>query len=369
MGRRLGVSEDYLATGTERGDETAGLMDAEIAMRLDESEQAATLFRDALDRAVAPEERARALAGLGQLAFRAGDPREAIARLEEARRASPGELPDHPGWADTLGRAYSMLDSLDAAIAIFRESLGVAEQRDDPVERVRFAVLLANALMDNNAFSEAEQLLEQALELVPDSRDPIFRARIYWSHSRLHTLQGNTNTAARYARRALELLDLTEDTYYAARAHQLLAHIELDRDHPGEALELIRNGIAMLADNGTKVDHALFRLEEARALLQLGERDEAASIAMGSAGLLADASPFDAARGYTVMAEVFADLGDRDKARELYELAAELLSGLPTRYLFEVYQKLAALLEADGRKDEALEVLKRAVAVQAETHH
>jgi tetratricopeptide (TPR) repeat protein len=353
----------------ERGDEPAGLMEAEIAMRLDESEQAETMFREALDRAVGPEERARALAGLGQLAYRAGNPREAITRLEEARRASPGELPDHPSWADTLGRAYAMLDNKDAAIAIFRESLEVAEQRGDPVEGVRFSVLLANALIDANGFTEAEQLLERTLEQAPNSRDPVFRARIYWSHSRLHTLQNNANTAARYARRALELLDLTEHTYYAAQAHQLLAHIELDRDRPEEALELIRNGISMLADSGTKVDHALFRLEEARALLKLGERDEAASIAMESAGLLTDASPIDAGRGYLVMAEVFEELGDRTKAREIYELAADLLSGLPTRYLLEVYQKLAALLEAEGQKDEALEVLKKAVAVQAETHH
>ena len=369
MGRRLGVSEDYLATGMERGDETAGLMEAEIAMRLDETEQAETMFREALERAAVPEERARALAGLGQLAFRAGNPREAIARLEEARRVSPGDLPDHPAWADTLGRAYSMLDNLDAAVAIFRESFEVAQQRDDPVESVRFAVLLANALIDKNAFTEAEQLLERTLELAPDSRDPIFRARIFWSHSRLHALQKNTNAAARYARRALELLDLTEHTYYAALAHQLLAHIELDRQHPSEALELIRSGIAMLNESGTKVDRALFRLEEARALLQLGEHDEAASIAMESAGLLADASPYDAGRGYTVVAEVFEQLGDAQKAREIYELAADLLSPLPSRYLLEVYQKLAALLEADGQKDEALEVLKKAVAVQADTPH
>lgn len=367
MGRRLGVSEDYLATGTERSDDRIGLIDAEIAMRLDEPEQATTMFEEALERAVVPEERARPLAGLGQLAFRAGNPREAIDRLEDARRASPTDFANHPAWADTLGRAYSMLDNMDAAIAIFRQSLSVAEERSDHVESVRFAVLLANALIDNNAFAEAEQLLERTLELAPDSRDPIFRARIYWSHSRLHTLQKNANTAARYARRALELLELTEHTYYAARAHQLLAHIELDRNHPAEALDLIRGGIAMLADSGTKVDHALFRLEEARALLQLGERDEAATIAMESAGLLAEASPFDAGRGYSVMAEVYEELGDHEKAIEIYELAAELLSALPSRYLIEVYQKLAALLEADGRKDEALVVLKKAVAVQAET--
>ncbi len=335
-------------------------------LRLDEVEEAGRKFKEALERAVSDEERARALAGLGQLAFRRGKPREAISRLEEARRVAPDELADHPVWADTLGRAYSMLDNLEAAIAIFRESLEAAERRDDPVESVRFAVLLANALIDKGEFGEAEQLLERTLELAPDSRDPIFQARIYWSHSRLHTLQRNSAAAARYARRALELLELTEHTYYAARAHQLLAHIELDRDHPGEALELIRNGIAMLADSGNKVDHALFRLEEARALLQLGERDEAAAIAMESAGVLSDASPFDAGRGYTVVAEVYEELGDTAKARELYELAAELLAPVASRYVLEVYQKLAELHEAEGRKDEALEVLKKAVSVQAE---
>lgn len=367
MGRRLGVTEDYLAMGKERVDERAGLMDAEIALRLDEPEEAGKMFREALEFSGNADERARALAGLGQLAFRQGNPREAITRLEEARRVVPDDLPDHPAWADTLGRAYSMLDNLDAAIVIFRESLDAAEQRNDPVESVRFAVLLANALIDKTDFAEAERLLEQTLERGPDSRDPIFRARIFWSHSRLHALQNNTTAAARYARRALELLELTEHTYYAALAHQLLAHIEIDRKHPTEALELIRNGIAMLADSGTKVERALFRLEEARALLQLGEREEAASIAMESVGPLADASPFDAARGYMIVAEVFEELGDREKAREIYELAAEILSPMPSRYILEVYEKLAALLESEGRKDEALAVLKKAVKVQSET--
>ncbi len=366
MGRRLGVSEDFLATGMERGDEMAGLLEAELAMRLDEPEEAGKIFAKALESAVSSEQRARALAGLGQLAFRDGKPREAISRLEEARRVAADHLAEHPVWADTLGRAYSMLDNMEAATAIFRESLASAEQRDDPVESVRFAVLLANALIDTGEFAEAERLLGRTLELAPNSRDPIFRARLFWSHSRLHALQNDTATAARYARRALDILDLTEHTYYAAQAHQLLAHIELDRNKPTEALELIRNGIAMLAESGTKIDHALFRLEEARALLQLGERDEAAAIALESAGQLAEASPFEAGRGYTIVAEVFEELGDRAKAREIYELAAELLAPAASRYVLEVYQKLAALLEADGQKDEALGVLKKAVAVQSQ---
>ena len=34
--------------------------------------------------------------------------------------------------------------------------------------------------------------------------------------------------------------------------------------------------------------------------------------------------------------------------------------------MIEVYQKLAALLEEEGQKDEALETLKKAVSVRAE---
>lgn len=366
MGRRLGVSEDYLATGTERGDESAAVLEAELALRLDELELADDLFGQALERSATAEDRARALIGLGQLAFRRGDIRQAIAGLEEARQLMAERFLDSSSGADTLGRAYAMIDDLDAAAELFRRALDAAEARKDPAEAVRFAVLLANAHVDKGDFTAAEALLERTMTLAPDANDPVLRARVYWSQSRLHSMQNNSREAARYARKALELLELTENTHYTARAHQLLAHIELDRKHPEHALELVRKGLAML-EQGANVERALFRLEEARALVQLGEREEAASIAMECAGQLADASPFEAGRGYAVVAEVFEQLGDRAKARELYELAAEMHGAFPSRYLLDVYSRLAQLLEANGEKDEALEVLKKAVAVRAAT--
>lgn len=366
MGRRLGVSEDYLATGTERGDESAAVLEAELALRLDELELADDLFGQALERSATAEDRARALIGLGQLAFRRGDIRQAIAGLEEARQLMAERFLDSSSGADTLGRAYAMIDDLDAAAELFRRALDAAEARKDPAEAVRFAVLLANAHVDKGDFTTAEALLERTMTLAPDANDPVLRARVYWSQSRLHSMQNNSREAARYARKALELLELTENTHYTARAHQLLAHIELDRKHPEHALELVRKGLAML-EQGANVERALFRLEEARALVQLGEREEAASIAMECAGQLSDASPFEAGRGYAVVAEVFEQLGDRAKARELYELAAEMHGAFPSRYLLDVYSRLAQLLEANGEKDEALEVLKKAVAVRAAT--
>jgi tetratricopeptide (TPR) repeat protein len=367
MGRRLGVSEDYLATGTERGDDTAAVLEAELALRLDELELADNLFGQALERSETADDRARALIGLGQLAFRRGDVRQAIGGLEEARLLMAEKFLDSSGGVDTLGRAYAMIDDLDAAADLFRRALDAAEARKDPVEAVRFAVLLANAHVDKGDFAAAEALLERTMTLAPDANDPILRARLYWSQSRLHSMQNDSRAAARYARKALELLELTENTYYTARAHQLLAHIELDRKKPEHALELVRKGLVLLEKGGNDVERALFRLEEARALVQLGEREEAASIAMECAGQLSDASPFEAGRGYALVAEVFEGLGDRAKARELYELAAEMHGAFPSRYLLDVYSRLAQLLEADGEKDEALEVLKKAVAVRAAT--
>jgi tetratricopeptide (TPR) repeat protein len=366
MGKRLGVSEDYLATGTERHDESSKLMEAEIALRLDEPEVARELYEDALARSATNDERARALAGLGQIAFRFGRPREAISRLEEARVLWRDGLAANPSAADTLGRAYAMVDQLEPAIAIFRESLVAAEEENDPAETVRFAVLLANAYIDALDFAAAEELLARTRALAPDARDPIFRARLYWSHSRLHTLRGDHLAAARFARKALSLLETTEHTYYTARAHQLLAHIELDRNRPEDALGLLEQGLALLGESGNSLDVSLFRLEEARALTQLGRHEEAASLAMQASAGLAEGRPHDAGRGYALIAGVFEELGDREKARELYELAIEVLQAQPGRYLTEVYQKLAHLLEAEGQKDAALDVLKKAVAVRPE---
>ena len=366
MGKRLGVSEDYLATGTERHDESAVLVEAEISLRLDEREDAAKLYAEALDQASTSDEQARALVGLGQLAYREGKPREAIARLEEARAVARVDLGDYPGWADTLGRAYASVDQLDAAIRLFESSLKSAEERNDAVEAIRFAVLLANALIDKTDFDAAEQLLARTLDMTSDSNDPIVRARLYWSQSRLAAAQEDPHRAARYARHALDLLELTEHTYYTAQAHQLLAHIELDRQQPREALDLLEKGLGLLSESGTPVDVALFKLEEARALIQLERPEEAASLAMEATGLLDDASPYDAGRSFGVVADVYAELGDTPKAIELYELAAERMSTHPSRYLMETYEKLAALLEGSGRKDEALGVLKKAVSVQTQ---
>lgn len=369
MGRRLGVTEDYLATGLEReaGGEDRKLLDAEVALRLGEIDDASLLYSEVLEAAVTVSVRARALAGLGQIAFERGEPRRTIDLLEQAVLVSRAQISDQPALADTLGRAYATVDDLEPAIRIFRQALAAAEQRKDTVEAVRFGVLLANAYIDTNELGAAEELLEKTIALAPDSSDPIFRARIYWSQSRLYAMREDATTAARYARKALELLELTEHTHYAARAHHLLAHVELDRGNAAEALDLIDRGLPLVEASGNRAELALFRLERARALVELGRTEEATGLALESADLLAEVAPHDAGRGYGLLGEILESVGDTAGAQQRYEQAIPLLDGAPNRYLVEVYGKLAALLEADGRPDEALAVLKKAMAAQSPT--
>ena len=367
MGRRLGVSEDYLATGRERAlVEEDELVAADVALRLDDRETAARLLTEALEQAATPEEEARALAGLGQLAFRNGDSRGAIERLEAARALPTKSRHEDVSAADTLGRAYALVGELESAIGVFEGSLARAREREDFVDVVRFSVLLANALIDNGNFARAEELLGETLAMVEGSRDPLLHARLYWSQSRLHALRNDTRAAARYARKALDILELTEHTHHTARAHQLLAHIEIDRGNVEQGLELARKARELLGDGGTPQEHAVISLEEARALAKLGRGEEAASLAMEISGQLAEAQPQDAGRAYGLLAEIYAEIGDRERAIELYELSAQLLEVAPNRYLLEAYSRLAELLEAAGRKDDALNVLKKAVGVQTE---
>ena len=364
LGRRLSVSEDYLATGAaDREIRGAELAQAEVALRLDELDAAEDLFEQILGSAVTDAEKAEAHAGLGQLASRRGNPREAIKFLERARGMTDRVL--RAAVAEALGRAYAMVGELESAIGVFQAALDEADAREDEIETMRFAVLLASALIDSGNLGRAEELLGRALALGDKSQDPLVRARLYWSQSRLHAERNDQDTAADYARRALEILLLTEDTYRTARGHQLLAHIELDRGNADEALLLLERGWPLLERSGNKLERAQYRLEEARALAMLERSEEAAALAMQVSGLISDAAPEDAARSYTVLGSVYEELGESSRAREVYELAAELLEPRnPNRFLIEVYSKLADLAEAEGRKEEAYDYMKKAVRQQ-----
>jgi len=362
LAERLGVDYAYL-TGASDVSAMSVLDDAEVALRLDEMDDAAGLFQRALDEAREERERARALEGLGQVAFRRGEPLRAVDLFEQALSVVDDDVAERPALASSLARGYAALGQRARSIAILERC--VEAYTDDPVQYVRFAGLLGAALTDNGSFAEAERVLAAALSRGRGVADPYTRARLYWSECRLRGEQGQSDLAAGYAQRALEILRTTEDDHAIALAMHSLAYVYLDLDRPGEALDLLREGESLITAAGTPLQIAEYRIDEARALAALGEREAAAALAMELTRVLGDTHGVDVARSHLLLGEIFADLGEPERAQELLELAVEGLERqAPSRYLVQAYKRLAALLKERGDTDEAFNVLERALGVQ-----
>ena len=145
------------------------LDDAEIALRLDEmDDDAARLFQRALDEARENRERARALEGLGQVAFRRGDPLLAVELFEQALSVVDDDIAEQPALASSLARGYTALGQLARSIAILERC--VEAYTNDPVQYVRFAGLLGAVLTDNGSFAEASECSRPPSPAVAPSR-------------------------------------------------------------------------------------------------------------------------------------------------------------------------------------------------------
>jgi tetratricopeptide (TPR) repeat protein len=363
LARRLGVDEDYLAAGAARVDETESLVEAEVALRLGQLELAEHLYTQTLEASTDRVNRGRALGGLGEIDLHAGRLDEAIELLEESRRLLGDGLVGCPGIVDTLARAYGLASEFERAIALLERSLQLARDRRDDLAEARFSILLADVLIDNGNLASASELLGHSLAKSEESTDPILQARLYWSQSRLHSAEANAEAASRYARMALAAIELTENISYAARAHRLLAHVELEQGNAEEALDLVDRGQALAARaRGADADGYL-KIVRSQALAQLGREEEAIAGAMELAGAF-ESRPDLAGRAYAVAADVYSQTGDRARALELYELSGELMADRDHAFIRELYAKMAELLEAEGRKDDALELLRRAMGLK-----
>jgi tetratricopeptide (TPR) repeat protein len=362
--RRLGVSANYLATGSDAPDHLDPLDEAELAYRLGELTRAEQLYREiSKDESAAPGRRARAQAGLGELAFQAGELADA-GRWFEAAFAEPALGAAKASMvADRLGRIYAMRGEHERALAIYELELDRADAAGDEAAVMRFATLLANAVLDAGNVGRAQELLARAINVASRVQDPLDRARLWWSQSRFHDSKGQPDLAAHYARLALSILEETDHLAYAAVAQLLLAYIENERGDAEAALRSLAAAEPAIEAGGNRLHRGELRIERARALLLLGDREEAASIAMNALGLLTGTSAVDSGRAQALLGDVFRELGDNERARELYELALETLPGVD-RQLLRVYGGLSEILRSEGRTEEALELLQQAIELQ-----
>ena len=366
--KRLGVSAQYLATGKgSDGAEGGGFFDplfeAEIALRLGDDERAAELYEEACQSASSVAA-VRAEVGLGQLALKRAEVETGVSLLEGALTNSALPASDAALAGNALGRAYAGQGRFEEAFAIFKRFLAEGKERGDQFEVLRFSVLLANAYIDSGDFMRAQEVLSDVLDLARKAVDPMLRASLYWSQSRLYSSQGKPDLAAEYAQMTIAILKASEHTIEAARSLLLLAHIENDRGNPSAALELVEEGEPIVAAAGERADEAMFVIERARALDALGGSEEAAGLLLGALAHLNDVSRKSAGHAYAEVAQFFRAHGDSARALELYQLAAERFE-TPDRQLAEVLTAMAEIHEQEGRPEQALQLLKEAVRAQS----
>ena len=379
LARKLGVSPDYLETGSEIRDtdeRELQIADAELQLRLDDKTDEAEgklerLRAEALEAgdAVAAS---RAGIALGLAAAHAGRNAEAIDRLEAARELSPVSPSARPDVFATLGRSLAATGQADRAVKLFEECLAeVSEMAPEDVSaHVRFATYLSYALTDVGELERAERVLDDALGKAGDVVDAYSRVRLYWSIARLNDVQDRPAAALDYIRRAIALLDVTDDTLHLARAHMLCGTIVLSQGRADEAGQHFDLAERLLGSNAEPHDIAGLHTDQARRAIVLGNAEEAVRRAEAARDAVGDEYPGERGAAMWALAEALALRGDVERADAAFREATTLLEadGHHHNYV-EAYRAWGKFLRRVGREDEALEVLERAADLAAEPVH
>ena len=376
LARKLGVSADYLETGSEIRDtdeRELRIADAELELRLAENaEETETTLQRLRDEAVAAGDAvaaSRADLALGLAAAVAGRNGEAIERLESGLELSPVSPSARPDVYATLGRAYSATGRTDKAVSVFERCLEeVSEEApEDLAAQLRFTTYLSYALTDLNDLDRAQSVLDATIDQAETLTDAYARVRLYWSLARLNDIQGRPGVALDYVRRAIALLAVTDDTLHLARAHLLCGDILLTQGRAEEAGRHFDLAEQLFGTSSEPLDVANLHTDQAKRAVALGDGEEAVRRARAAVGAVGDEFPPERGNALWALAEGLALTGDTDGAHEAFGKATTLLEehGHRRDYV-EAYRAWGKFLRRAGRENEALEVLERAADLAAE---
>jgi transcriptional regulator with XRE-family HTH domain len=379
LAERLGVSVDYLETGRDIRDvdeRELRLSDAELAIRLDgdtaEAERTLAKIVEEARRAGDHASASRALIAFGFAAARRGNHLAAVERLEAARdeqRVSPHMRPD---LYETLGQSYAALGAAaDRAVPLFEQCLEdvQAVAPENTTAHIRFSTLLSYALADAGEHERAASVVRDALERAESSgASPHDRVRLFWALARAANTDGRHLEALTHIRRAIALLEATDDTLQLARGYLLAAGIEARENQLKPTRAHLERAEELLGTNGEPRDVAMLRIGQ--SWLASLERDGATAVARAREALevLGDSLGSEQGTAVWMLARGLALEGDETGALDAFRRAVDLLvvhgrrsdAGLAAH-------EWATFLREHGHDASADEILQRATDLA--THH
>ncbi len=376
LARKLGVSVEYLETGTElRGvdDRELRLSDAELELRLaDDLTTVEPKLEKILDEALAAGDMpsaARARIALGVSAARRGNHLDAVERLEAAVSDDVVRPQARPDVYAALGQSYAFLGAADRAVRLFKGCLEEIrrDQPDDTTAQIWFATLLSYALTDAGDHAGARETIRRALASAGDEVDPYTRVRLYWSRARLAQQEGRAFDALESIREAIALLKTTDDNVYLGRAYLLSAGVESSEGDAAAAREHLERAQTLLAQGAEPVDLGMIQTGASRVAFLEGDAETAVQRAREAIDALGSAHGGEQGAAVWALARGLQLQGDVPGADSSYQRALDLLTVHGRRH----DAALAAgdwgrMLSEHGRDEEATKVLERAAGLGLE---
>lgn len=373
LARRLGVTPEYLESGLDIAPVEAlelRLGDAELRLRLgDHSVEARHALQAVLKEAQGAGEgeivtRAQIALGLSSLA--AGNQREAAHYLAVAVTSPLVSPRAQTNVYVSLSKALRFLGRAEEAARMLEEALDDPGCRTPEAAgvRLRLATYLSYALTDLGEFERARSVLE---DIDADAAlDPHAQVTMHWSLARLAYMEGQPRAALREIRRAIILLDHTEDSLELARAHLFAAEVHLWAYNVPEAERHLE--VAARLENLAADARDLGALHSGQALAHARQGDfERARPLIRRAHEELAGSP--AEQGLLWLAQALTDAGrdDFDAATRSFERAIEALAASSMhREAAAVCREWSQLLIAAGRTDEAASAATRAAQLAIE---
>jgi len=378
LSQKLGVSVEYLETGRDIrdvDDRELRLADAELELRLGDdtadAEQKIVAVLTEADTAGDVPSATRARLALGVLAAGRGNHLDAVERLEAVVESGAISATSRPDIYATLGQSYAFLGAPDRAVRLFEGCLTeVGERPEQAPTHIWFATLLSYALTDAGDYERAHEVIRGALAKTDVPVDPYSRMRLYWSRARLAKMEGRSAEALESMREAIALLKTTDDSLHLARAYLLSAGIETQSNDVARAKDHLEQAEILLGPAPQPIDRAMVEIGKSRVAALQDDGNVAVAHARSAMDLLGTSHAGERGPAVWALARGLSLQRDVNAAVDAYRAAVDLLSVHGQRHDAGLAAtEWAELLQESGRADEAETIRRRAydLGVSAET--
>ena len=364
---KLGVTAAYLETGSQLAPEEhreLRLADLELALRLGDPANVEEDLEALLAEALAAgdvEATTRARVALATAAMERGDWQASAQLLEAAIDHEAFAPAEHFELYAYLGRSYAHSGRQQDAVQLYERCIAELGDSGDAALEARYAAQLSYALIDAGDLPRAEEIVGHALDRLNETHDPYMRVRLYWSMARLAHAESRAPLALANIRKAIALLQATDDTLHLARAHILAGGITLSRGDPDGAEGHLDRAEQLLSVPAAAEDVVEITIHRARIATMRGQGAEAVTLARSALELSAGANPIDEGRAFSVLADGLVLTEEHAAADEAYRRAVEGLERQGQwRDATNACRAWAKMLREQGREEQALDVLERA---------